>query len=56
MKILGLTIHNNLLALIIGLKMIAICLAISYIFQKKLFGKHRRKVPHAMMDKNRWRD
>jgi uncharacterized membrane protein len=52
MKLLGLTIHPNLLGLLIGMGIIAFCLAISYIFQKKLFGKYRGRVSPARDNKN----
>ena len=50
MKILGITVSPNVLAVILGMVMILFCLAIAYIFQKHLFGRCRRTVPTRAED------
>jgi hypothetical protein len=48
MKVLGIVLNNNVLAIILGLGVIFLCLTISYVFQKNLFGKYRRKVSNVV--------
>lgn len=48
MVFLGLRMSTNVLAVILATGVIIICLAITYIFQKKYFSRYRRKVPNAV--------
>lgn len=53
MRFLGIAFNHNVLAVILGMAIVLLCLTISYLFQKKLFGKYRGKMPNAMDKKDR---
>jgi hypothetical protein len=53
MKILGLVLNNNTLAIILGIMMILPGLFCVYLFQKKYFSKNRGKIPNSRINTSR---
>jgi hypothetical protein len=48
MKVSGMVLNHNVLAVLIGIFIIILCLTVAYLFQKKLFTKYQKKVANAM--------
>lgn len=48
MKVFGVVLNHNVLAVFMGIFIIVLCMTVAYLFQKKLFDKYQKKVANAM--------
>ena len=48
MKVFGVVLNHNVLAVFMGVFIIILCMAATYLFQTRLFGKYQKKVANAL--------